>query len=93
MSAAPPQVFAIDLGRRPAFVFAANDHDMAQNLVRSPRLLHAIDAFCRLRRPAQAERLALRGATDDEAAVYRDRADELADGAISRLLLVHISPD
>ncbi|CAL78040.1 hypothetical protein BRADO4291 [Bradyrhizobium sp. ORS 278] len=92
MSAAAPQVFVIDLGPRPAFVFAAKDHVTAQSLVRSPALLRAIDAFCRLRRPAQAERLALREANHGEAAIYLDRADELACEAISRLLLVHLGP-
>jgi hypothetical protein len=91
MSAEHPQVFAIDLGRRPAFVFAANGHDMAQSLVRSPGLLQALDTFGRLSRPAQTQRLALRKATNDEAAIYLDRADELAEETICRLLLVHIS--
>ncbi|WP_316235361.1 MULTISPECIES: hypothetical protein [unclassified Bradyrhizobium] len=90
MSAAAPQVFAIDLGSRPAFVFAAGDQVVAQSLVQSPALLRAVDAFCRLRRPAQAERLALREATQGEVAIYLDRADELADDAICRLLVVHL---
>ncbi|CCE03942.1 conserved hypothetical protein [Bradyrhizobium sp. STM 3809] len=90
MSAVAPQVFAIDLGSRPAFVFAARDHVAAQSLVRSPALLLAIDSFCRLRRPAQAERLSLREATHGEASIYVDRAGELADDAICCLLLVHL---
>lgn len=90
MSATPPQIFAIDLGSRPAFVFAANDHRSAQRLMRSPDLLRAIDAFCQLRDPVRAERLALRDATTSEAAIYLDRAEELADDAILHLLLVHI---
>ncbi|MGJ4998852.1 hypothetical protein ACQR0Z_30805 [Bradyrhizobium sp. HKCCYLS3077] len=92
MSAAASQVFAIDLGPYPAFVFAARDHIAAQSVVRSPALLRAIDSFCRLKRPAQAERLALREATHGETAIYLDRADELADDAVCRLLLVHLGP-
>jgi len=91
MSAVLSPVFAIDLGRHPAFVFAANDLDTAQSLVRSPRVLQAIDAFCQPRCPTQAGRLALREATTDEAALYRARADEFADDTIFRLLLVHLN--
>ncbi|WP_240535838.1 hypothetical protein [Bradyrhizobium sp. STM 3809] len=53
-------------------------------------MLLAIDSFCRLRRPAQAERLSLREATHGEASIYVDRAGELADDAICCLLLVHL---
>ncbi|GLH80015.1 hypothetical protein SSBR45G_49240 [Bradyrhizobium sp. SSBR45G] len=93
MSAACPQVFTLQFGSQPAFVFAADDPDTAQSIVRSPGLLRAIDAFCGLRHPERGDRLALRPATAHEAALYHDRTTEFADEVTSRLLIVHVRAD
>ena len=88
------RVFVLELARQPAFAFAADNIDMAQQLARSKWLLQALDAFCRTRRPADRRpadlgRLQLRDATRDEAAFYRDRADEFADTAPA-FLVAHL---
>jgi len=87
------QVFVLDLGRPPAFAFATGDVEQAQDIVRSPRLLRALDAFCKRRPFDGGNRLQLRPATDDEAAIYHDRADEFAEDVTARLLIVHIGAD
>jgi hypothetical protein len=86
------QVFVLDLGRHPAFAFATGDVEQAQGIVRSSWLLRALDAFCK-RRPLGGGRLQLRPATEAEAAIYRDRADEFAEDVIFSFPIVHIGAD
>jgi hypothetical protein len=82
-------VFVLDIAKRPAFAFEADDFDSAQQITRSHWLLQPLDTFCRMRRRADAGQLHLRAATDHEATLYRDRADEFAE-AETRFLIAHL---
>jgi hypothetical protein len=84
------RIFVLDIDNQPAFAFEARDWDAAQRAVRSEWLLQALDAFCRTRRPAISGRLQIRDATDNEVALYRDRADEFAD-TTPDLLIAHLT--
>jgi hypothetical protein len=85
----PTTVFVIDIAQLPAFAFEADHVDAARQIVGSAWLLRALDAFCRVRRPADGRQLRLRTATDREAALYRDRADEFAE-AEPHFLIAHL---
>jgi hypothetical protein len=89
MSLQPMPVFVLDLAERPAFAFAADSFDTARQITRSQSLLQALNSFCRIRRPADQAQLQLRAATEDEAALYRDRADEFAEPE-TRFLIAHL---
>jgi hypothetical protein len=89
MSPHPTIVFVVDIAEVPAFAFEADDFDAARYIVGSHWLLQPLDAFCRVRRPADRGQLCLRAAADHEAALYRDRADEFAE-AERRFLMVHL---
>jgi hypothetical protein len=89
MSFQSTPVFVIDVTELAAFAFEADDFDAARYIVGSHWLLQPLDAFCRARRPADRGQLRLRTATDHEATLYRDRADEFAE-AERRFLVVHL---
>lgn len=82
-------VFVLDMSEAPAFAFAAENLDAARHVARSDWLLRALDSFCHERRQTAHARLTLRTATDDEAALYRDRADEFAEEA-TRFFIAHL---
>ena len=89
MSIQQTSVFVLDIAELPAFAFEADDFDAARNLFGSYWLLQPLDAFCRVRRPMDRGQLRLRTATDQETALYRNRADEFAE-AERRFLIVHL---
>jgi hypothetical protein len=84
-----PEIFVLDIAQRPAFAFAADSLDGARCMARSDWMLLALDRFCRVRRPGAAGQFQLRCATDSEAAVYHDRADEFADPT-AQILIAHL---
>jgi hypothetical protein len=84
-----PPIFVLDIAEQPCFAFEADHLNAAEQIVRSPWLLQALDEFCRARRPADGGQLFLRAATDHEAALYRDRADEFAE-AETQFLIAHL---
>jgi hypothetical protein len=85
-------IFVLDRSNRPAFAFEAEDAETARRLARSRWLVQALDDFCRTRRPRPDCHgpLSLREATDDEAALFRMRADELAEER-SCCLILHLA--
>jgi hypothetical protein len=89
MSLRHTPVFILSIAERPAFAFEADNFNAATQISRSPWLLQALDEFCRARRPADGGQLFLRAATDHEAALYRDRADEFAE-AETQFLIAHL---
>jgi hypothetical protein len=81
-------IFVLEIAGLTAFAFEADNIDAARQITRSHWLLQPLDAFCRLRRRADCGPLRLRDATDHEATLYRDRADEFAETA--QFLVVHL---
>ncbi|WP_456782556.1 hypothetical protein [Bradyrhizobium sp. USDA 4516] len=61
------------------FAFEARSRDDAEGLTRSARFTRAFDGFCSKRLGAESIETRLRVATDQEAAAFRERAEEFAD--------------
>ncbi|MEY9170492.1 hypothetical protein ABIF29_001965 [Bradyrhizobium elkanii] len=86
-------VFVIETRQHAAFAFEAASLAQARQLLRTPWLAAAFEAFHRRHgRPSQAcEPADIRAATPEEAKLYRDVADEFADGS-DRFLVAEL-PD
>ncbi|MGX1424843.1 hypothetical protein AB7M59_005278 [Bradyrhizobium elkanii] len=86
-------VFVIETRQHAAFAFEAASLAQARQLLRTPWLAAAFEAFHRRHRePSQAgEPARIRAATPEEAMLYRDVADEFADGS-DRFLVAEL-PD
>jgi hypothetical protein len=74
-------IFVLDVIDRPTFAFEAESLAQAEDLVRAPWLAAALDRFHRQRGNVDGRHATAgpRDATEAEAAVYRDFADEFAE--------------
>lgn len=75
------RIFVLDFANEPALAFAAESVVEAEALIQAPWFTRAVDDFCRKRRKVHHGSFPVRPrlATDVEASVYRERADEFAD--------------
>jgi hypothetical protein len=91
------KIFVLDIADAPTFAFEADSVTTAEALVQSPWIARAVTDFCAKRGKALNGNghLFARLATEAEASLYRDLADEFTE-ATDRFLVAHLtgpSPD
>jgi hypothetical protein len=85
-------IFILDAGGGSAFAFEAASAIAAEGLTREPWFTEALEEFrqSRLRTRTGLAPARVRTATEAEAALYQDRADEFSD-ASNHFLVAHIA--
>jgi hypothetical protein len=84
-----PTTFVIEVSAEAVFAFEAQNRSQAGELTRSPRFAQALEEFCLSRKMTISDNC-LRPATDSEASIYQDLANEFA-GETNDFLVANLS--
>jgi len=86
-------IFVLDILGRPTLAFEAEDLALAEAFVHAPRFVSSLGEFFANKRKGGWDKnipLRIRVATEEEASIYRDFADEFSDVS-GRLFIAHFS--
>jgi len=92
MSRTEHRIFVLDIANQPALAFEADSAFAAEALISASWFTEAVEDFCKKRRKIRNGTFPTRPrlATDVEASLYRERADEFAE-LTDHFLIAHIS--